>query len=60
MEGFSFIDDKGTFRLKDPDNYSYLYFPVGSAENGMMGSVTPQLGGDLIAEYILPGARIIG
>ena len=47
MEGFSFIDDKGTFRLKDPDNYSYLYFPVGSAENGMMGSVTPQLGGDL-------------
>ncbi|MBO4243263.1 MAG: cellobiose phosphorylase, partial [Clostridiales bacterium] len=47
MGNFSFIDDKGTFRLKDPDNYSYLYFPIGSAENGMMGSVTPQLGGDL-------------
>ena len=46
MAGFEFIDNNGTFKIKDPDLYSYLYFPIGSA-SGMMGSVTPDLGGDL-------------
>ena len=46
MRNFAFIDDKGTFRLEDPEGYSYLYFPVGS-ESGMMGSLTPEFGGDL-------------
>ena len=46
MKSYEFIDDKGTFRLEDPDLFSYLYFPVGG-ENGMMGAVTPELGGDL-------------
>ncbi len=46
MAGYRFIDDNGTFSIKDPDLHSYLYFPVGST-NGMMGAVTPNLGGDL-------------
>ena len=46
MKGYEFVDDKGTFRLEDPDLYSYLYFPDG-ASSGMMGSLTPESGGDL-------------
>ena len=46
MANYEFIDNNGTFRLKDPDMYSYLYFPIGSS-SGMMGAVTPDLGGDL-------------
>ncbi len=43
---YEFLDNKGNFKLENPDLYSYLYFPVGS-ESGMMGAVTPELGGDL-------------
>ncbi|SCW66870.1 Glycosyltransferase family 36 [Ruminococcaceae bacterium YRB3002] len=46
MAGYEFIDNNGTFRLNDPDLHSYLYFPV-CGPSGMMGSVTPDLGGDL-------------
>ena len=46
MAGFEFIDNNGTFKIKNPDLQSYLYFPIGST-SGMMGSVTPDLGGDL-------------
>lgn len=45
MEKYSFIDDKGTFVLKNPENYSYLYFPI-AGENGIKSAVTPNLGGD--------------
>ena len=43
---YEFLDKKGNFKLENPDLFSYLYFPVGS-ESGMMGAVTPELGGDL-------------
>lgn len=43
---YEFMDNKGNFKLDNPDLYSYLYFPVGS-ESGMMGAITPELGGDL-------------
>ena len=46
MEGYKFFDENGTFTLDDPELYSYLYFPVGAA-SGMMGCLTPELGGDL-------------
>jgi len=41
-----FTGTNGEFVLQNPDNYSYLYFPDGAA-SGMMGSLTPQFGGDL-------------
>ena len=43
---YVFTDDKGTFELKNAEKNSYLYFPVCN-EAGLMGCVTPTLGGDL-------------
>ncbi|MDE7299849.1 MAG: cellobiose phosphorylase, partial [Lachnospiraceae bacterium] len=40
-----FIDGNGSFRLKNPQKYSYLYFPA-AGENGIRSSLTPLLGGD--------------
>ena len=45
-KSYEFLDDKGTFRLEQPDNVSYLYFPI-AGEQGLKGAVTPRLGGDL-------------
>lgn len=42
---YEFLDENGTFRLKGPENVSYLYFPI-AGEQGIKGSVTPTLGGD--------------
>jgi len=41
----NFLDNKGTFSLENPENYSYLYFPIAS-EKGLKSVVTPSLGGD--------------
>lgn len=35
----------GTFLMEQPENYSYLYFPI-AGEKGLKSSVTPNLGGD--------------
>ncbi len=43
--GWQFIDDTGTFRLDDPQQTSYLYFPLVN-QAGMMSAVTPLLHGD--------------
>lgn len=40
-----FIDDQGTFELRDPQYTSYLYFPLIN-NAGMMSSITPTLNGD--------------
>lgn len=45
MAGYDFIDERGTFQLKNPELNSYLYFPIAN-ERGVMSSVTPTLGGD--------------
>lgn len=42
---FTFIDDRGAFRVTDPEMGSYRYFPICN-EAGMMSSVTPEFGGD--------------
>lgn len=46
MEKICFLDDKGTFSVDKPENYSYLYFPV-AGEKGIKSAVTPNLGGDI-------------
>lgn len=43
---YTFLDNQGTFRLEQPENVSYLYFPIAN-EQGIKGAVTPTLGGDL-------------
>ena len=44
--GYEYLGKDGEFKLGSPDNWSYLYFPDG-ASSGMMGTVTPEFGGDL-------------
>lgn len=46
MANFRFLDNKGTFYLEDPENSSYLYFPL-AGEEGIKSAVTPALGGDI-------------
>lgn len=45
MSSYQFLDNKGTFTLEKPENYSYQYFPV-AGENGIKSALTPNLGGD--------------
>lgn len=45
MKNLTFIDNQGSFTMKQPENTSYLYFPL-SSETGLKSSVTPNLGGD--------------
>jgi len=40
-----FIGENGSFTLNNPENTSYLYFPLAS-EYGLKSSITPNLGGD--------------
>lgn len=46
VKQYKFIDAFGTFRMEQPENTSYLYFPL-AGEQGMKASLTPLLGGDL-------------
>lgn len=45
MKGYEYLNNKGVFRLENPELTSYLYFPIAN-ESGVMSSVTPTLGGD--------------
>lgn len=45
MKHLKFIDGYGSFLMEQPENISYLYFPLAS-ETGLKSSVTPNLGGD--------------
>lgn len=45
MNDMHFIDEYGSFTLKQPENISYLYFPLASI-TGLKSAVTPNLGGD--------------
>ncbi len=45
MKQITFTDEHGSFRLKQPENTNYLYFPLASV-TGLKSSVTPLFGGD--------------
>lgn len=45
MNYLTFIDENESFLLRQPENTSYLYFPLAS-ESGLKSAVTPNLGGD--------------
>lgn len=45
MKELYFIDEYGSFVLKQPENISYLYFPLASI-SGLKSAVAPNLGGD--------------
>ena len=44
-KGYEYIDQYGSFRMEDPQKYSYMYFPIAN-DAGMKSSLTPVLGGD--------------
>ncbi|MGN0506307.1 MAG: GH36-type glycosyl hydrolase domain-containing protein [Lachnospiraceae bacterium] len=50
MSRIEFTDKNGSFRIKQPQNISYLYFPVAGEHAdktaGIKSSLTPLLGGD--------------
>ncbi|NLM12140.1 MAG: cellobiose phosphorylase [Epulopiscium sp.] len=45
MQKYRFTDDEGSFLLNNPEQMSYLYFPLANME-GVMSSITPELSGD--------------
>lgn len=45
MKHITFTDEHGSFTIRQPENTSYLYFPLAS-ETGLKSAVTPNLGGD--------------
>ena len=45
MAGIKFIDNKGSFELKNPEHVSGLYLPLASTV-GLKSAVTPDFGGD--------------
>ena len=45
MKPIHFTDNNGSFCIKNPENTSYLYFPLAS-EAGLKSAITPNLGGD--------------
>lgn len=45
MKAIRFINENGDFIMEQPENYSYLYFPI-AGESGIKSSITPSLGGD--------------
>ncbi len=44
-KGYTYIDRLGSFRLENPEDTSFLYFPL-AGESGLKSSITPLLGGD--------------
>lgn len=45
MNKLEFLGDDASFRLQNPEQISYLYFPLAS-EAGLKSAITPNLGGD--------------
>lgn len=44
-KGYTYTDKFGSFRLDNPEDTSFLYFPL-AGESGLKSSITPLLGGD--------------
>lgn len=57
---YRFIDDQGTFTVKNPHNYS-LYFPLTDKKGGLLSSISPNLAGDIKKDndrFLMPPASI--
>jgi len=44
---YDFLNDKGTFRVKNPDKTPYLYFPLTNKDGSLLSSISPNLAGDI-------------
>ncbi|MFH1504879.1 MAG: cellobiose phosphorylase [Candidatus Omnitrophota bacterium] len=58
---YEFIDDKGSFRVKNPQDYN-LYFPLTNQDGSFLSSISPNLAGDIKQDndhFVTPPASII-
>jgi len=58
---YKFIDNQGTFTVKNPQNFSYLYFPLTDKNGSLLSSVSPNLSGDIKRDnhsFLTPPASI--
>jgi len=58
---YKFIDNKGTFTVKDPQSYN-LYFPLTNKDGSLLSSISPNLGGDIKENnerFLTPPASIV-
>src|SRR3990167_772332 len=57
---YRFIDNQGTFRVKDPQKYN-LYFPLTNQDGSILSSISPNLAGDIKRDnehFLMPPASI--
>ncbi len=57
---YKFIDDNGTFTVKNPHKYN-LYFPLTNSDGSLLSSIGPNLGGDIKKDnehFLTPPASI--
>lgn len=60
MTGWQYLDERGTFRLQNPQQTSALYFPLVN-ETGFTAVITPTLHGDIKADhhsYLMPPVSV--
>ena len=58
---YDFIDQKGTFTVKNPQKISYLYFPLTNSKGTLLSSISPNLAGDIKKDndhFLTPPAGI--
>ncbi|MCM8773692.1 MAG: cellobiose phosphorylase [Candidatus Omnitrophica bacterium] len=58
---YKFIDDKGTFIFKNPQQIAYLYFPLTNREGTILSCISPSLAGDIKRDnetFLTPPATI--
>ena len=58
---YKFIDDKGSFQVRNPHKYE-LYFPLTNAKGNLLSSISPNLAGDIKADnnrFLMPPASAV-
>ncbi len=58
---YEFIDNYGTFTVRNPQNISYLYFPLTNARGTLLSCISPALSGDIKQDnehFLTPPASI--
>ncbi|MFH1363833.1 MAG: hypothetical protein ABIH45_06475, partial [Candidatus Omnitrophota bacterium] len=58
---YEFIDQQGTFKLKNPNDYD-AYFPLTNSKGSILSSISPNLSGDIKTDndhFITPPASSV-
>ncbi len=58
---YNFIDNKGTFKVKNAHLYPYLYLPLTNRNGTLLSSISPKLAGDIKRDnghFLTPPASI--